>query len=297
MVAALDSLPKRHRRLLLTVLYFVTLSSWAPTALAASAADKGLSISPLYRYTTLAGGTSQPGSITVADLSSAPMTVILSVKQFSVTDYTYDYQFSEPGNNWLKLGQTQVTLQPGQSQQISYSLLAPRNTAPGGYYYTVFASAQLGRGGISATVQAATLLYVTVSGRLVKTGRLDGDSIRRINFGTQIPYSLSTTNTGNVYYFAYFSGSLHGMFTSRTAAATTHLLFPGKVRQIAGSIPSPVLPGVYKTTYGYRTDAGMTVMRTHRVIFIPPWSIAGLLLIILLARKIRRQHKKPTPKV
>jgi hypothetical protein len=272
------------------------LFGWAPNALAASNAGKGLLISPSYQYIKINAGSPKTGDFTIADLSNKPITVNLSVKQFSVTDYTYDYQFSDPSNNWLKLGVTQTILQPGQSQRVVYSISPAKDAAPGGYYYTIFASTNFGSGGISATVQAATLLYITVEGLLIKTGRLDSSTIQRINFGKQIPYRLSTTNTGNIYYFAYFSGSLRGMFTSRTALSTTHLLFPGKARQITGSIPSPVLPGIYKATYGYRTDSGTTVVQSRDIVFIPPWSIAVLLLILFLASKVRR-HKKPAAKV
>lgn len=286
------------KRLLSAFLCLVMVVSMATlgTAQAAKAPDneRGLSIAPLRQFPKLNAGTSQNAKFTVSNLTARDLTVRVSVKQFSVADYSYNYDFGDPTNDWLKLDQTQIVLPPGHSQDVPYTITIPAGTAPGGHYYTLFASTTLSTGGLPSTVQAAVLVYLTVNGKLTKTTELRGSSIQHLSFGKQINYSLDPVDTGNIYSFIYVSGQVHGLFIKNDQEPVTHLLLPGAVRAVSGSIPAPKLPGIYHATYGYKTDAGSTVSRSGWVVFIPPWFIAFLLALLLISNRflVRRKKKR-----
>jgi hypothetical protein len=78
-----------------------------------------------------------------------------------------------------------------------------------------------------------------------------------------------------------------------------HLLMPGKVRNLKDSIPSPIFPGIYQATYGYKTEGGWVIQESRWIVFIPPWSIAFLLAALLVAGKLwtrkRRTNTDGTP--
>lgn len=272
-------------------------------ALAASTPtiEKGLLITPLRQFLSVGAGSAIKSTFTVANLTDEPLSVSLSVKQFSVTDYVYNYTFNDPTNDWLHLGLKNVTLAPNQSQSIPYELDVPAGSAPGGHYYTLFASANLSSQGVNNTIQAADLVYLTVNGKLIHTSHLQDSSIQRLSFGHTIPFRLQPVNTGNVYSFIYVSGQLHGLFVHAPQTAAAHLIMPGKVRALSSSIPSPVFPGIYRATYGYKTaDANWVVQESHWVVFIPPWFIAFLLAALLiggkfLPRKKSSKNSKPKP--
>ncbi len=229
---------------------------------------------------------------TIANLTNAPLEVTLSLQQFSVTDYAYSYVFSAPANDWLHLGQTNVTLQPNQSHDISYSLDVPTGSTPGGQYYTLFASAYTGTQGVHSIIQATDLVYVTVNGHLSQTTKLQNSSMPWIVFGRHVPYTLEPIDTGNVHTFVFTTGQLHGFLTKLSPSPATHLLMPGKVRALAGSIPSPILPGVYRAVFGYKTDGGQQVSVSRYVLFIPPWFIALVLAgLLALGRYWPRRRK------
>jgi len=265
----------------------------------AHAADnkQGLLITPIREFLSVDAGKKVESSFTVENLSSRPLAVGFSVQQFSVTNYSYNYTFSRPANNWLHLSQPGASLQPKQSMKVPYELDVPAGSAPGGYYYTLFASADLAPQGINSTVKATDLLYLTVKGDLTRTSKLQHSSIQRISFGRSIPYQLEPVNTGNVYFFAYASGELHGWTAKESATPDAHLLLPGKVRTIHGSIAGPILPGIYRATFGYKTDAGQSVSEARWVVYIPPWSVAFLLAALLIAGKFwpRRKAKPAEP--
>jgi len=292
-----SAVPIGRRRLLPLLLLAVLLSSALPGSAAAAGApttEKGLLITPLRQFVSADAGSSAHSTFSVANLTNQPLNIQLSVQQFSVANYTYNYRFTQPTNNWLHLAQTTTALAPHHTQTIDYHLDVPAGTAPGGHYYTLLASANLAAQGVNNTIQAADLLYFTVNGRLNHSSRLTGGSIPRLSFGASIPFTMQAVNTGNVYFFVYTTGQLHGWFVRPAGSPETHMLMPGKVRTLDGHIASPILPGVYRATYGYKTDAGQTVSQSRLIIFIPPWSIALLLgLLLIFGNTLRRRKRRP----
>ncbi|HSX43491.1 MAG TPA: hypothetical protein VLF59_05395 [Candidatus Saccharimonadales bacterium] len=275
--------------LLLAALFVPNLGSHAS---AAPKNENGLLITPLRQYLKGDAGSAVPSTFTVANLTNTPLTVAFSVKQFSVADYTYDYTFATPADNWLSLSEQAATLQPHQSHTVSYSISIPKGSAPGSHYYTLFASAKLTSQSVSSTVQAADVLYLTVNGALTSVSHLQASSIKWITFGSSIPFTLEPVNTGNAYSFVYVGSQLHGLFVRPPVTSVGHMLIPGKVRRITGSIPSPVLPGVYDAQYGYKSDSGWIIQESHLVVYIPPWFIAFLLAAFLVTGRFWRRRKR-----
>jgi len=251
-----------------------------------------LLITPLRQYLSIDAGKSLDSSLTIANLTDGPLIVNLSVKQFSVANYTYDYKFTAPPNDWIHLSTNSFTLPTHKTMDVPYSVDVPAGSTPGGHYYTLFASANLSSQGINNTVQAADLLYLTVNGQLTSVSHLQDSSIQWLSFGKDIPFTLQPVNTGNVHTFVYVSGQLHGLFVKPPQTSSGHLLMPEKVRTLQGSIPSPILPGIYQAVYGYKTDAGWVIQQQHWVVFIPPWSIAFVLAALLVGSKYLTRTKK-----
>ena len=261
----------------------------------AGAKDKGLSASPLRQAVTIAAGNDKTEYFTVANYTDKPMTVDLSVKEFSVDDLSYDYTFNKPKNDWVKIQKNQLVLRPRQTSKVQYDIAIPPETRPGGYYFALFASTHVTGPGLPGTVQVTSLLYVTVDGKLIRTSELKNDSIPWFVMGDEITYKFNVKDTGNVYFTAYFYGKVDGLLGGQPATGTGHILMPGKVRTIIGSVPTPLLPGIYSVTYGYRVDyADIKISKTALVLFVPPWSLVALIFVLIVARWLwqGRQHKK-----
>lgn len=272
--------------LLALLLCVASLGATQTTHAASSTAPtKGLRITPVRQFLSADAGKTVDSTFTVTNLTDGTLDIQLTVQQFSVSDYIYDYNFSPPTHDWLHLSTRSVTLQPHQDREIAYSVVVPSGGKPSGYYYTLFANATVTTQGVKSTIQAADLLYLTVNGNLTRTSRLQGSHMPWISFGRSIPYSLQPIDTGNIHFFIYTSGQLHGWLIGPGATPETHLLMPGKPRTIYGNIKAPILPGIYRATYGYKTESGETVMQSRWLVFIPPWFIALFLGALLLAGK------------
>ena len=278
--------------LIVIFLGFVLITQAQPTQ-AKDQHDTGLTISPLRQEKTIVPGKVTSGNFIVTNPSDKTITVDLAVKQFSVADYSYDYSFRQPESDWVKLKDKSIILKPKQSQKIWFDIDAPEKATPGGYYYALFASTKVEGEGLPGTVQAASLLYVSAQGKLIRTSVLENDSIPLFVSGDEIPYKFDVKDTGNVHFSAYFYGQVQGLFGTYPESGTSHLLMPGSIRQVGGSVPTPLLPGIYRVTYGYKVDfADIITSKTAFVVYIPPWSIATLILLIIIGRWIWQRRRQ-----
>jgi uncharacterized membrane protein YjjB (DUF3815 family) len=270
----------------------------ADTPKSATTPSDGLYISPVREYITASPNDPVTHALTVANHSKKTMVVTLSLQEFTVTDYSYDYQFKEPGQQWVHFAQNEIKLEAGKSQTVSYTLQPPATAEPGGHYLSIVITAALDGGAAQTRLQAAEMLYITVKGDLHQSTRIVDDRIPHLTFG-DTPFTITARNTGNTHVFTYLYGQLEGLSAQPKSSEVAHLLMPGTVRSFSDAIPAPLLPGLYKAVYGYTTNAGQQAERSTWVLYIPVWSIAiGIGLIIggaVLGRFLwrRRQTKRP----
>lgn len=271
------------------------------TALAVNQASplKGLTISPSINYLKINAGQTLTENFNVTNNTSQILVVNISKGQFSANNYSYSYQFLPSSNGWVHLNQTQLVLVPGMEQAIPYQLMVPSGSRPGSSYFSLFVSASGLGGRLHDTIQAATLLFLTVNGKLTYGSKLLSASIQRVMFGSQISYNFNMEDIGNEYYFINASGSLHGLTASSTATNVSHLVIPDRILSVSGTIPHPILPGIYRAEFGYSSSNSPRQVVQRLIIYIPPWFIA-LVLIVLLAGNIfyLRKHRptKEQPK-
>jgi len=236
--------------------------------------NRGLFITPIRQYLKINPRQKQDGSLTVADITDKAIIVTMSYEQFSAADYTYDYQFKPPTDKWITFSQTQVQLGPDKSQTIHYTVDVPKNASPGGHYFTLFATTTFTNDAAPSKVRAASVMYVTVAGDLRLTSQIIAQHVPWLALGNSIDFSLDLKDTGNTHFFVYTSGRLSGPSAKGPGEETVHLLLPSATRNVAGNTPAPFLPGVYKMTYGYRTDDGQIIQRASLLVYLPPWSWA-----------------------
>lgn len=251
--------------------------------------QRGLLITPPRQYLNVDPGKVTESSFTVANLTDKPLDVFLSVEQFSVANYTYDFKFETPKEDWIKLEETKISLKQTESRTVNYSVNAPVDAKPGGHYFTLFASVDLGE---DKHIRAATVVYLTASGNLTKTSSITKTGFSWITMGGDIPISFDIQNTGNTHFLAYVSGVLRGWGPTQSSGETAHLLIPDTTRRVEGKLPGPIIPGLYKAVYGYRDEDGKDTRHSQYIVYLPPWTwvfIAGIIwFIVVFIRRKRR---------
>jgi hypothetical protein len=281
--------------LLAAIILLLGLSAPAQAAGAEEITNKGLYITPIRQFITQDSGTTKQASITVGNFTDKPMQVHFSAKLFTVADYSYDYKFSDAVDNPIAFDTDNINLQPGDTRVMPYRITLPAESRPGGRYYTLFATGRGDNGTAPQQIQATSVVYLTVNGKLVQRSGLLNSSIDHFVFRPQIPYTLDVVNQGNVHYFAYLSATVRGIFGTGRNTQETHLLIPGTTRRFDTSVKTPFWPGIYWVTYGYRTEFEPPVSRVSRIVYLPPWSLAGAVLLAwavwLVIHRIRHRRQ------
>jgi hypothetical protein len=261
-------------------------TAWA----ASQPKTRGLLITPVRQYVTVEPKKSLSGKVTVANLTKASMEVKLSAERFSVIDYSYDYQFQKMTDDWMTIDMPMLELQPETSKEVTYHITAPKTAPVGGHYFTLLAQTTLAT---NENVRAATTLYVTVAGKLARTAAILDDTLPLVAWGGDIPFRVDVRNTGNTHFFVYSHGQLEGLSVQPERSGSARILLPQTTRNIDGVISPPLLPGLYKVSYGVKTDTGEDTRRIKLILYTPFWFWAifgGLIWIVVFIRRRSSRH-------
>jgi hypothetical protein len=284
---------KRRVAILLVLGVVISLFGAGSTVSALDKEKAGLAVSPVRQEDAVTPGKPTTGFFSVANYTQADMTISLTVKEYSTADYNYDYQFRDTDKDWIKLETQQVTLEPGEDKEIYYAISAPETAAPGGHYFAFFASAEMPGGAVKRTAQVVSLLNLNVHGDLKHAGSVENGKVPFLVYDDKITYIFDARNTGNTHYNAYFYAKLDGFLYSGDETGVTHVLMPDTVRRVGGSVRSPFWPGLYTLTYGFKTDFDTTHRTfTTQILYIPLWSVAALIAVILGASWLWKRRKQ-----
>ncbi len=265
---------------------------------AADQKNSGLFVSPARYELTAPMGKQTQGSFKIGNYSKKTMTVNISIKRFSMLDFSYNYKFSDPQGDWIKLKNSQIVLEPGKEARVYYTIDAPATVSPGGHYFAFFASADMSETSFRQTAQVVSLLFLKVAGQYIQTGSIENGDVPFLNMGSKIDYKFDARNTGNIHYSAFVFGKLESLLGKLPEYGTGHILMPGAVRTVGGSVPSPLLPGIYKLTYGYKTDSTKLITeKSQYILFLPPWFLVVLLILVAVIIKfLRLSHSRTNKK-
>lgn len=279
------------------ILLSIVILAIALSANAAKAIDinhKGLTIAPATQDVIAKAGQVTTKKVEVANYGKKPLTVALQVKEFETTDYSYDFVFKDPTNQWLVLEQNRLTIQPQQKILVTVAVDVPENAPPRSHYFALFASADMSEeSGFKQTAQVVSLFMVKVEGEWQETGTIHDSHVPFLNIDSKITYRFDAENTGNVHYNIVVFGQVESLFGGAgKQQGAGHVLIPNAKRTIEGSVTAPLLPGFYKFTYGYTLGSGSTVTsKTVTILYMPPWAMIAIVIIIFIFTKLWRRYR------
>lgn len=292
----------------LTFLGFLCLPSGVLAATAQTKKNNGLRVVPLRSYPSQQPGTTSTGSLTVTNQTEKSLNVILSVEDFKVVNEEYDYSFSESKEvGWIQFTDTGINLASQETKSIPYGLAVPNDASPGGHYFALVASANTPRDTIDITEirRVASLVYLEVSGKLVKKGGLRNIDAPWFTTTGNIEIAASLVNNGNTHTRARLSFRQRFIPFGRTAVTdqSEALVLPATVRTLHQTSQLPKLPGVYSISAEYAPPQGGLVIKSRKVLYVPWWSLAMVPIIAYWLRwewkryqKINHREKQPAAK-
>ncbi len=132
--------PNRARGVFLTLLVFVAIllaSTVCISSIPAAALNgKGLILAPLRTELDLEPGTSTDLVLTIENAADTASEVRLSAESFTPINAQYDYAFdiATETARWVRFTEPTVTLAPGETRDIIYTVGIPLDAEAGGKY-------------------------------------------------------------------------------------------------------------------------------------------------------------------
>lgn len=272
----------------LSVLFATIAVGLFNVAHAQEADIKGLTINPVRTELNIAPGTSETKTLSVTNTNTGPITVYLTVEEFSVIGEQYDYAFNVETqlSKWVTFTPNVVSLEVGQTKEVSYTVGAPYDAEPGGRYISMFASTEAGKPdeGAQSIQRVGSLLYITVSGDISRSGTLISLNSPWLITGPA-DWSAQLANTGTTHYRSNYNVMVQNLFGgSETGSSEGNaLVLPSTVRAISGELPTPKMPGIYKITYTVSLGDSPAKEETRYVLYMPSAVLVILLFTAVLA--------------
>jgi len=261
--------------------------------------SKGLTLSPLRNEFDIAPGTVHGGSLKVTNSTKKTMKVNLTAEEFSVINSQYDYAFSQVSDvtKWVSFENSEINLSAGETMKVKYTIGVPLAAEPGGYYLSLFATTNTQSqtdNSVNSQQRVASLLYITVSGKVTRVGKLVSLSSPTMVSG-KTNWSVLLQNTGTTHYRSRYNVQIVNLFSNEIEASSQGdaLVLPGSLRLINSNLPLPKLPGIYKAIYTIGLGDTPARVEIRYIVYITPLLVLALVLSILaLYFWISHRHNK-----
>ncbi|GHF40967.1 hypothetical protein FHX82_004898 [Amycolatopsis bartoniae] len=266
----------------------------APWTVATAANDFGAGREN-YSYTVDAGGQVDDGLV-VANPGTAPLDLaVYSADAFTTREGRLDLLTRDKPSTgvgaWVRPGAAHVTVQPGQTTEVPFTVTVPADAAPGDHTGGIVTS--LTENGVERRV--GLRIQVRVGGELrpqLAVENLDVDYSGTLSGSGDATLTYTVHNTGNATVSARQAVSVSGPFGSWRATADpvpdTPSLLPGETRDVSvpvhGVVPALALTGTVTLT-PLLTDASGSVAPLAAVSTTAhgaavPWALVGLIVVV-----------------
>jgi hypothetical protein len=267
-------------------------------------AEAGLQVSPVRFVWDLNPKEERGGTINLKNYSDIPYDVDVEIEDFYVTDDSYEARFFVPDDkhqlkafdviNWFEVPR-KLTLDPGESRNVSFKVTVPDKTPTGGYYGAIFFKTTNNPkneddGETSKVIvhqRVGVLMVMAVNGE--QQIRRSGEIIKfepkkKIFWDNPAELVAEVTNSGNLHFKA--SGKLEITNFGRTVKTEDipeKILYPERFRGYNNKWEfSPWAYGHYKAKISFVSDDQQIKMSKETSFYVIPWKTTALIIIALV---------------
>ena len=277
------------------------------TTVLAQEQGAGLTMSPadIDPGESLEPGSSSEYTVTVKNLNPTEQTFFLSVKNISDVSSEGTPIFAEPNAektgmelaDWLALQTTQITLPPGVSERVTFTINIPQDATPGSHFGSLFFSVdppEIENSGAAVGYRVGNIIHIRVAGEVDESANIRQFSTDRyFNGSKNVSFSTRIENTGNVLVRPTGPVEIKNMLGQKVDTfvfnETKNAVFPKKIREYTFTWTGEGTgfgryEAILSPVYGYE-GAKMTMSSTVSFWILPLNIILpalGILAVILL---------------
>ena len=212
-----------------------------------AANDAGVSISPAIIEETIQPGTTKEYSVAIQNQNNYEQIFYVSTKNIvDVEDggvpVFSSNQLEKTGmelTDWIKLSIDKITLPPGATQQLNFSVEVPTDAPPGSHFGSIFISVDppdIKESGAAVAYQVANIISLRVAGEANEVANIRQFSTNSFFYGTKnVDFSVRIENEGNVLVRPSGPLEIKNMLGQKVDTIVFNesqgAIFPGKVRE------------------------------------------------------------------
>lgn len=276
--------------------------------IAAPLLSQAVTVGPVKLEYSVDPGKTVKGEIFLQNEEAGTKTFYPSFEKF--TEENGQKNFTKEGSDlatWFKMI-TSVTLKSGESRQIPFSIVVPKNAPPGGHFAVIWWSTSppnAGKQQVSIVTRAGVLVYLTVSGEIKESATLEKFSTsRKIYSGLPLSFGITLKNTGNSYLKPEGEITVKNLFGGIKATLPVNefgaIILPESSRDFNQTLESEkFFFGLYRArldlTYG--TASNRQSISDNSWLFVLPWKMLIFLILALtivffvIPRGIRKYNR------
>lgn len=192
-------------------------------------ATSGIGLSPSLIEEGADPGALLERAISVTNLSDTEQTYYLFTRDISTVSDGGVPVYAKEGTertgyeltDWISLGVEEVTLLPGQEQDIDVTIDIPDSATPGSHFGAVFISMQpprLRQVGAAVGYEVANIISIRISGDVTESAQIRSFRTDNLIYGnTEVEFMAEIENKGNVLIRPYGPLEIYNMFGKRVA--------------------------------------------------------------------------------
>lgn len=269
----------------------------------AHAQAEGLKVSPAVLEDNAALGQVYQFAVTVTNLAHTETTLVAKARDIKGLDETGLPIFASPGettdyslSSWIDLPRDPITLGPGETRSIPFSVRVPADASPGAHFGGVFLESEapkLSSSGAGIGYSVGTIIDLKLPGDVVEDAQLREFSTKRFIYGSpSVSFTAKVSNLGNVLARPTGIIEITDMFGKKVGTVnvndTAAPVFPGSERSYAAdwegnSFAFGRYQAVLSLVYGDQERKTISATASFWVLPLKPiLFIAGFLMGLIL---------------
>jgi hypothetical protein len=202
------TIPRDLLLIMAAVSGFLVLAGHTVSAQSAESTQSALAVSPAITEQVLTPSQKTQSTIRVTNITHIPLPIKASVKNLILQESmlpaadkaVYD------ASAWFTVDPADFILQPGQTKDISITILPPGAATPGGHYATVYFQPLIPTEALSPntaylSARVGVLAFLIVKGDITEQASLAKLSVPRLQQFGPVGVKVPVTNSGNVHLF------------------------------------------------------------------------------------------------
>lgn len=205
----------------------ISLSIFLATLLFGILPAHALTISPPLYDLGVTPGQSITDSLKVFNETSQTGTWYLETQNFTSQGVDGSPSFAGENNtedlaSWIVLPSQSVTLTPGQSVDLNFTINVPENADAGGHYAAIFLDSSppsAGAGAVGVSSRIGTLILLRVAGDIIESGSLQSFTPDAgVHASLPVGFDVLFKNSGNVHVKPYGAITIHNLSGAMVAS-------------------------------------------------------------------------------